>query len=158
MSRIVAHGNDAAPASRAFGEYIGNPMYGVIPEHVAAFVAVAMVAIAALVIRRGARSGGRRSQRLASAYRRLDPTRRFVLWLVVAAGAVHAGLVLGHEPGAYSLAFGFAAVAEMWVARRLLFVPVPVEGLVEQGNQVRPAREDLVVERRRAHQHVLAAR
>jgi hypothetical protein len=85
--------------------------------------------------------------------------------------------LLGREPRHLRVALGLADVPgdveegetpilvaadgqleERILALGLLVVAIPVEGLVEQRDQVGPAPQDLVVERRRAHEPVLAAR
>ena len=120
MSTVVAHGEDAAPVVRGVRDYIGNPMYGVIAEHVAALVAVALGALAVWLIVRSVRKGGTRLESYVAGYEALAPVHRFFFWLVGVAGAVHLGLVFGHEPGAYSIAYLVGAGAELWLVRRLL--------------------------------------
>ena len=120
MSTVVAHGEEAATTVRSVGDYIGNPMYGVIPEHRAALVAIVIAAAGLWFLRRSARTGGRRSSKYVAEYQALAPMHRLLFWLISAAGIVHVGLVFGHEPGAYSAAFLVGALAELWVVRRLL--------------------------------------
>ncbi len=102
------------------GEYIGSPLYQVIPEHGAAFVAALLLLAGGWWLRRTARRGGPRSVALVGAYRQLSPVHRFLAWLLLTSSAIHAGLVLGHEASFYTVLYLSDALALFIVGRRLI--------------------------------------
>jgi hypothetical protein len=96
---MIANGAVAA------GDTVGSSMYGVLPEHTAALVAVALVPLAFWWARPGPD---------------LDASRKLVVWLLTASAAVHVGLALGHEPSFLTILFVFDAVALAAIVHRLL--------------------------------------
>ena len=58
--------------------------------------------------------------RLFDRYELLLPVHRLLFWLLSVAGVIHVGLVLGHEPGFYSVAYLIGGAAESGMARLLL--------------------------------------
>ena len=119
MTSILAHVEEV-PAVEPASDYIGNPMYGVIAEHAPALVAVLVVGLFAFVVARSARRDESRFAAVDARYRALTPVLRLLFWLLAVAAVVHAGLVFGHEPGFYTVAYATGAAAECWVALRLL--------------------------------------
>ncbi len=119
MTTILAFG-ESAPAARGVADYIGNPMYRVISEHRPALAAVMLAVVVAWLVRRSVRKGGTRFATYVDGYRELGVVHQFWFWLMAVAGTIHLGLVFGHEPGGYTIAYLVGAVAEFWVARRLL--------------------------------------
>ena len=119
MTTIPAYA-DSTPTARGVADYIGNPMYRVISEHGPALAAVVVAVGVAWLVRRSARNGGSRSAAYVGGYRELPAAHRFLFWLIAVAGTIHLGLVFGHEPGGYTIAYLIGAAAELWVARRLL--------------------------------------
>lgn len=120
MTYAWLHGEDAVPAARGVGDYIGSPMYSVIPEHGPVLFAIGLLAAVAWTVFRCARRGWPWALRYVSPYRRLRSIDRFLFWLLVVAGTVHLGLLPGHEFGGYTIAYLFGGLAELSVARRLL--------------------------------------
>ena len=119
MTSILAHVEEV-PAVEPASDYIGNPMYGVIAEHAPALVAVLVLDLFAFVVARSARRDESRFAAVDARYRALTPVLRLLFWLLAVAAVVHAGLVFGHEPGFYTVAYATGAAAECWVALRLL--------------------------------------
>ena len=119
MNRTTLHGADGVPA-RGLGDYVGSPMYEIIPEHVPAVIAVLLVVVAISFARRAARTGHRWATPFVADYRLLPLVQRFLAWLLLVAGALHLGLIFGHEPSWYSAGYATVAIAELEVARRLI--------------------------------------
>ncbi len=117
---ILAHGNEVITTVDP-GSYLGSPMYAVIPEHVIAFLFLAVAPLALLWVNQrshrhlacGERCWYRR-------YEALDVQRRFVLWLVSTSALIHLGLVLGHEPSPYTVAYLVGTGLLGWLSYRLL--------------------------------------
>jgi hypothetical protein len=116
---MALHGADGVPA-RGLGDYVGSPMYEIIPEHGPAVIAVLLLAIAAWFVRTAAHRGHRWATPFVADYRSLPLVRRFAAWLLLIAGTVHLGLVFGHELSWYSVGYAVVGVAELEVARRLV--------------------------------------
>ncbi len=119
MTGLWLHVAGATPRARELGEYVGSPMYEVLPDHGIALLAMAALAPAAWLMRRFARRPGR-AARLLAGYRSLPATHRFAAWLLAASGVAHLALVLSHEPSVRSALFAGAGAALLWVTRRLL--------------------------------------
>jgi len=117
MITLLAHGEELL--QRADGDYIGSPMYSVLAEHVVAIFAVVALVVGARMVRRLAPSR-ERFARWLGAYRALDLLERLLLWLLAISSAVHAALILSHEPSAYTLLYLVDALALGLVARRLM--------------------------------------
>lgn len=119
MTRLVPHAEDlvreAAPTT-----YVGSPLYDVIPEHEPALLTVGVLVLTAWYVRRRSRKGSARAGEWLARYRTLSPTQRFLAWLLATSAAIHAGLVLGHEPSIYSVLYAADAAALAWVTSRLL--------------------------------------
>jgi hypothetical protein len=99
------------------GGYAGSVMYAIAPEHRAGLVAAALVPVAAWLVRR---SDDTRARALVDGYRRTRPLYRLVAWLLALSGALHLGLVFGHEPSALSVLFAADGVLLLVVAHRLV--------------------------------------
>ncbi len=119
MTPHVFHGADGIP-TRGIGDYVGSPMYEVIPEHLPALFAVLAVVVGAWLIRHDARRGRPWATPFLEDYRRLSLVHRFVAWSLVIVGAVHIALVFGHEPSWYSAAYTVLGSAELLIAQRLI--------------------------------------
>jgi hypothetical protein len=120
MSGLAFHTDGVSNTSEVIDGYIGSPMYDVISEHNAALIALLLFLVGTWVLRRAARSGRPAAVRWVDAYRALLPTHRMLAWLLGASGAVHAGLVIGHEPSGSSVLYLADAVLMIWLTRRLL--------------------------------------
>lgn len=118
MIPYLAHAEEPV-AVRGAGDYVGSPMYGVIAEHEGVFVfAFLFLLIGALVPRLANRSA--RARRVLSAYRLLDSPDRLLVWLVGLSTAIHAGLVFGHELGAWTILYAAGAMILAYVTRLAL--------------------------------------
>ncbi len=106
---------DEVPLSVDPADYVGSPMYDVLPEHGVAVAAVALLFGAVLLARRLSWAGA-----LRSGYARLPSRLRFTAWLIATSGAIHLGLVVGHEPYFLSGLWLVGGVAMLAVTRRLL--------------------------------------
>ena len=113
------HGAEAT-AARGLGDYVGSPMYDVIPEHGPGLLAVAVLGLAAWLVRRRARRGGPWATPFVADYRHLPVRHRLLAWLLLLSAAVHLGLVLGHEPSGYSVGYAALGATGLWVATRLI--------------------------------------
>jgi len=120
MSVLAFHTDDVPGTSEVISGYVGSPMYTVISEHDAALITVLLFLVGTWVLRRLARSGQPAAARWVDAYRALSPTHRMLAWLLGASGAIHIGLVLGHEPSAYSALYAIDAALMFWLTWRLL--------------------------------------
>jgi hypothetical protein len=89
-------------AAAEAGGYTGSVMYAIAPEHRAGLAAAALVPLAAWLLRR---SDDTRARALVDGYRRLSLRHRMVVWLLALSGALHLGLVFGHESSALSVLF-----------------------------------------------------
>ncbi len=123
MTRVLLHAEDLSGRSAA--HYVGSPMYEVIAEHQPALLAVALFAAMSWLAGRLARRGNRLAGRLAWRYAHLDTRERFLFWVTAMAGAVHTGLVLGHELGWWTMGYAVIAAAEIFLAKRVLLRAVP---------------------------------
>lgn len=119
MTRIAFHGADAVP-SRGLADYVGSPMYDVIPEHWPAVAAIVALFVGAWLVQRDARRGRPWATPFVADYRKLPLIHRFLVWLLLITGSAHLGLVLGHEFGWYSVGYGAIGGAQLAVARRLI--------------------------------------
>ena len=119
MTRTAFHGADSVPA-RGLGDYVGNPMYEIIPEHFPAVIAVMMLVVGGWLVRRAAERGQRWATPFVADYRRLPLLRRFVAWLLLIAGVAHIGLMFGHELSGYTAGYAVLGAAQLEIARRLI--------------------------------------
>jgi hypothetical protein len=117
MITLLAHGEELL--QRADGDYIGSPMYSVLAEHVVAIFAVVALVIGAWIVRRLAPSRERFAKWIDQ-YRSLDVLERMLFWLLAISGAVHAALIVSHEPSVYTVLYRVDAVALGLVAHRLM--------------------------------------
>lgn len=117
MITLLAHGEELL--QRTDGDYVGSPMYSVLAEHFVAIFAVAALVIGAWIVRRRAPSREQFAKWIDQ-YRSLDVLKRLLFWLLAISVAVHAGLVLGHEPSGYTVLYLVDTVALGLVARRLM--------------------------------------
>ena len=115
MSVLAFHTDGVPDTSEVINGYVGSPMYTVISEHNAALITLLLFLVGTWVLRRSARSGRPAAVRWVDAYRALPPTHRMLAWLLGASGAIHVGLVLGHEPSAYSVLYLIDAVLMFWL-------------------------------------------
>ena len=115
----IAFHQDGGAAVRTVGDYIGNPMYAVLSQHEFVLLALSLLGVSALVVRM---LGERRTilKGLRGHYRALSSVDRFLWWLLVVAGTVHIGLVVGHEWTAISAAYAIGGLAQFALARRVL--------------------------------------
>ncbi len=120
MSVLAFHTDGVPNTSEVIDGYVGSPMYTVISEHNVALIALLLFLAGTWVLGRLARSGRPAAVRWTDAYRSLPPTQRMLAWLLGASGAIHAGLVLGHEPSGYSVLYLADAVLMFWLTWRLL--------------------------------------
>jgi len=120
MSVLAFHTDGVPDTSEVISGYVGSPMYTVISEHNAALITVLLFLVGTWLLRRLARSGQPAAVRWVHAYRALSPTHRMLAWLLGASGAIHVGLVLGHEPSAYSALYAMDAALMFWLTWRLL--------------------------------------
>ena len=118
MSSSLSSTGAAVTALRDAGDYVGSPLYRVIPEHGAGWVALALFAIWVLLLRwrdtRGTRSA------ILTGYRALPTDRRFLAWLLASTGAIHVGLGLGNTFDLYAVGFTVDGVLLFVIARRLV--------------------------------------
>lgn len=120
MSPLLFHSEGLIDRSIAVDEYIGSPLYYVIPEHEPGVIAAVLLVAGAWWLRRRARRGKPAAVVTIEAYRALSPLHRLLAWMLLLSSAIHAGLVLGHEPSLYSVLYLGAAGAFFLVARRLI--------------------------------------
>ncbi len=118
MTRVLAHSE--TPLTRGLDEYIGSPMYAVLPEHGMALLGFFGLLVATWWVRRRARRDALRPDGTMAAWLRLAPEHRFLAWLLTASAVIHLGLTLGHEPSGLTLLYAIAGVAFARVARRLV--------------------------------------
>lgn len=105
------------------GDQVGNPLYSVINEHVAAVVLLALMpAIGWLIVRllrRWAARGHTPSLAILDGYQALPVARRWAVWAIVSSAVVHAALVFTHEPSAFTALYatgaGLLVLAAVWV-------------------------------------------
>ena len=120
MIDVLAHSVGNVDRSIAVDDYIGSPLYYVIVEHEAGLLAGLLLLVGVWWLRWRAGRGNPRALVTLTAYRALSPAHRLLAWVLLLSSAIHAGLVLGHEPSIYTLLYGAGALAFFWVARLLL--------------------------------------
>ena len=120
MIRLFFHSTGNVDRSIAVDDYIGSPLYYVIPEHEAGLLAALLLLAGAWWLRRLARRGNTKALVTLTAYRSLSPAHRVLAWALLLSSAIHTGLVLGHEPSVYTALYGAGAIAPFVVVRRLL--------------------------------------
>ncbi|MBT8217468.1 MAG: hypothetical protein HKN74_05255 [Acidimicrobiia bacterium] len=120
MTGLHFHSEGLVDRSIAVDEYVGSPLYYVIAEHEAGVAAAVLLVAGAWWLRRRARRGSTRAGVTLNAYRSLSPLHRLLAWMLLLSSAIHAGLVLGHEPSVYSVLYAAGAGAFFLVARRLI--------------------------------------
>jgi len=118
MIELLLH--STGNVDRSLEEYVGSPLYYVIPEHRAGLVAALLLVAGAWWLRRRAGRGSTSAAVTLGAYRGLSPVHKLLAWVLLLSSAIHAGLVLGHEPSGYTLLYAAGAVAFFLVARRLI--------------------------------------
>ena len=116
---ILAHSENLIPIAIS-NDYVGSPMYGIIPEHDAALALVFLLFGGAWFVRRRAASGSAWAANWVSDYRRLTKVHRLLAWLLAISATVHFGLVLGHEPSTYNVLFAIGSGALTWVLFQLV--------------------------------------
>ena len=103
------------------GDPVGNPMYWVVNEHVAAgLFLLLMPVVGGLMVRllkRLASRGNTFSQQLLDGYAGLPTPRRWATWAIVTSSLVHAVLVFTHDVSAYTALYAAGAVLLAMVAR-----------------------------------------
>jgi hypothetical protein len=119
MSVLAFHTDGVPSPSEVIDGYVGNPMYTVASEHNAALITLLFLVVGTWLLRRLARSGRPAAVRWVEAYRALPPTHRMLAWLLAASGAIHVGLVAGHEPSAYGVLYLVDAALMFWLVARL---------------------------------------
>lgn len=105
------------------GDQVGNPLYTVIPEHMAVLFLLVLVPVfgwlIAAAIRRRAAAGHERSVILIESYRLLAAPRKWAAWSVTASALIHGTLVFTHEVSSYTLLYSIGAVmlgvAARWI-------------------------------------------
>lgn len=101
--------------------YLGSPMYDVVGVHAPALIAVAVLAVWFLVVRRRVKREG-----LATApawyrrYRWLDVSQRTQAWLVAGSAAAHLALVPTHLDSFYAVLFLVDGLLQAWLVRGLI--------------------------------------
>lgn len=116
---ILAHVETLLPITQS-NNYVGSPMYGVIPEHEAAAAMVLILVGGAWFMRRRAARGSSWAVSWVGGYRRLPKVHRLLAWLLAISATVHLGLVFGHEPSTYSVLYAIGALTLTWVLFRLV--------------------------------------
>ncbi len=106
------------PLSRQAGDYVGSPLYRVIPEHAAAWLALGLLLLGVLILRRRTDTG--RPSAIITGYRNLSADRRFLAWLIASSAALHLGLALGNTFDVYAVGFAIDSVLLFNIARRLI--------------------------------------
>lgn len=115
MISVLFHGADGA-----VGELVGSPLYRMLPGHLAGLLAVVLLPVAVLLVRRRAGKGGEEAGRLTAGYRQLPAHERLAAWLLLVSAAVHLGLVFGGGHTVLGVLFALDAAALLVVVRRLL--------------------------------------
>ncbi len=118
MTFFAFHADDLTV--RSADDYLGSPMYSVIQEHQIAVVAVVLLLVATWVIHRRQRGENTRIGKILTRYERLNTEQRFLYWMVLLAGTIHIGLIPGHEPSGWTVAYGAAGAAQLFLASKVL--------------------------------------
>ncbi len=116
---ILAHSEELVPVTTS-NDYVGSPMYGVIPEHEGAVGVVLLLVAGAWFMRRRARRGSSWAVNWVEGYRRLPKVHRLLAWLLALSAAIHFALVLGHEPSTYTVLYLVGTAAFTWVLFKLV--------------------------------------
>jgi hypothetical protein len=92
---------------------VGSPVYDILPAHLAAVWALALLPIAAWLFARvaGAADEGSLSRRLVDGYGALAGRERVITWLMLATAAIHLGLAVDPEHAGTGLRVAFVAQA-----------------------------------------------
>jgi hypothetical protein len=106
------------PLSRQASDYVGSPLYRVIPEHAAAWLALGLLLLGVLILRR--RSDRGRPSVIVAGYRTLASDKRLLAWLIASSAAIHTGLALGNKLDIYAAGFAIDSALLFVVARRLV--------------------------------------
>ncbi|MDJ0791905.1 MAG: hypothetical protein QNJ71_08415 [Acidimicrobiia bacterium] len=133
---ILAHADDpivrpVEPGQRAnllegfeVGDQVGNPLYGVVDEHVLAVIvliaAPLLVWIGGWVVRMLAQAGSSHAQRVLDRHRGADLRLRIASWAIAISALIHAILVFTHEPTLYTVLYAGGAVALAWASWAVL--------------------------------------
>ncbi len=107
------------------GEYVGNPLYTVIPEHVLASILLVLAPIViwltVKLVRTFAARGGRRATAVVDAFRSASIPRRIAAVALWYSALIHGVLVLTHEPSGYSVLYiagaALLSFAGWWTVR-----------------------------------------
>ncbi|GMQ84582.1 MAG: hypothetical protein BMS9Abin07_0146 [Acidimicrobiia bacterium] len=100
--------------------YVGNPIYGMDPEHGAALLLVLAVGLAGLLVWILARRGHARFEAFAARYRALPSNYRLLAWLLALSATANLGMALGESPAVVSWWLGAVAAAQLVSAWLLL--------------------------------------
>jgi len=121
MKIVALHSDDLVV--RTADDYLGSPMYSVIGEHRFAVALAALLVVAAWIIRRRSRSG--KHSGVHQRYVELSTVDRFLVWMLALGGAIHFGLVPGHELSWWSAGYVSVGLAETYLARAVLTQSLP---------------------------------
>lgn len=120
MTSLLFHSEGLVDRSISVDEYIGSPLYYVIPEHEPGVIAAVLLVLGAVWLKWRAGRGNPKAVSTVEAYRRLTPVHRLLAWMLLLTSAIHAGLVLGHEPSFYTALYAAGAIAPFVMARKLI--------------------------------------
>jgi hypothetical protein len=106
------------------GDYVGNPMYTVVDEHVLAAVLLVAAPLVLWLMARAtaalARRGVSWASRLVDRYEAAGTRYRLAAWAVWLSALIHTTLVFTHEVSWYTLLYAIGSVALGWAAWALL--------------------------------------
>ena len=116
---LFFHVVDNVPPLREGDDYVGSPMYEIIPDHELAIASVVALFAGAFLLRFAARRWNW-AQSLIDGYRSLTSIHKLLAWLLAVSGIVHLALAFGHEPYFMTPLWLIGGVAPFWVLRRLM--------------------------------------
>ncbi|MGI9528236.1 MAG: hypothetical protein ACR2NG_00865, partial [Acidimicrobiia bacterium] len=106
------------------GDYVGNPMYTVVDEHVLAAVLLVAAPLVLWLMAKAtaalARRGVSWAANLVARYQRAELRYRLAAWAVWLSALIHATLVFTHEVSWYTLLYAAGSVSLGWAAWALL--------------------------------------
>lgn len=120
MMSLPFHSEGLVDRSIPLDEYIGSPLYYVIPEHEPGVIAAVLLVIGSMWLKWRAGRGSRRAVITVEAYRDLAPVHRLLAWMLLLSSAIHTGLVFGHELSGYTVLYAAGALASFVMARKLI--------------------------------------